>query len=79
MTTQYEKLKTSLKKKAGRPALSPEEKARRKEIQKQETRVRQEARRRAYLVLQHKYEDEFAQIFKEEYINLVSQASKTSK
>lgn len=78
MTTQYEKLRSSLKKKAGRPALSPEEKARRKELQKQETRVRQEARRRAYLVLQHKYEEEFAQIFKEEYINLAGEA-KTKK
>lgn len=68
--TPYEKLKGSLKKKAGRTPLSAEEKARRKELQKQQTRIRQEARRRAYLVLQHKYAEEFEQIFKEEFINL---------
>lgn len=70
MTTQYEKIKDKLKNKSGRPTLSPEEKARRKEIQKREMRRRAEARRRAYIVLQHKYEEEFKELFNDEYRNL---------
>jgi hypothetical protein len=54
-------------KKRGRKPLPPEEKARRQEIQKAENRKRQEARRRASLVLQHRYSDEFAGLYKKEY------------
>jgi hypothetical protein len=46
----------------GRPRLSEEEKKSRKEM----TGKRQEARRRALLVLQHRYADEYAKIFEEE-------------
>lgn len=70
MATQYEKIKSKLKTKAGRRPLPPEEKARRLEEQKKENRRRTEARRRASIVLQHKYDEEFALIFKEEYDNL---------
>lgn len=70
MATQYEKIKTKLKTKAGRRPLPPEEKARRLEAQKRENRRRAEARRRASVVLQHKYDEEFARLFKEEYDNL---------
>jgi hypothetical protein len=72
MTTQYERIKTQMKNRMGRPALDPQEKERRHEIQKAENRRRAEARRRAYLVLQHKYEDEFKTIFNEEYSALES-------
>ena len=78
MTTQYEKIKTKLKNKAGRRPLPPEEKARRLEAQKKENRRRAEARRRAGVVLQHKYDEEFALLFKEEYDNL-SKDSRFSK
>jgi len=74
MTTQYEKLKSALRTKAGRPPLSAEEKQRRKEAQKQEARRRTEARRRALIVLQYKYSDEFKAAFDEEYSNLASDA-----
>ena len=70
MATQYEKIKNKLKDKAGRKPLPPEEKARRLEAQKKENRRRAEARRRASVVLQHKYDEEFALLFKEEYENL---------
>jgi len=67
MATQYERLKTQLKKKAGRKPLSPEERQRRKEEQQKENRRRTEARRRALLVLQYKHEDEFSEIYADEY------------
>jgi hypothetical protein len=46
----------------GRPRLSEEEKQSRKEL----TGKRQEARRRASLVLQHRYADEYVKIFEDE-------------
>ena len=74
MTTQYERIKTQMKNRMGRPALDPLEKERRREVQKAENRRRAEARRRAYLVLQHTYEDEFKKAFEEEYKNLADDA-----
>ena len=59
MTTAYE-------------TLPPEEKMRRLNLQKAENRRRAEARRRAYLVLQHKYEDEFKVLFEDEFQALES-------
>lgn len=79
MSTSYEKIKSQLKKKAGRPPLPAEEKQRRQEAQKQEVRRRNEARRRAHLVLQHKYNDEFSKLFDEEYNNLLSDNRFSSK
>lgn len=46
----------------GRPRLSEEEKQNRKEM----TVKRQEARRRALLVLQHRHSEEYAKVFEEE-------------
>lgn len=72
MATQYEKLKSKLQVRAGRPKFTPEEKARRNEIQKRENARRAEARRRASVVLSHKYEEEFKMLFNEEYSALES-------
>lgn len=46
----------------GRPALSAEERESRRSINAK----RQEARRRAHIVLQHKYAEEYEQIFSTE-------------
>lgn len=50
----------------GRPRLSDEERIQRKEA----NAMRQEARRRAHLVLQHRHQDEYNDIFEEEFKNL---------
>lgn len=50
----------------GRPRLSPEEKAVREKL----TALRQEARRRAHIVLQHKHSKEYDKIFDTELNNL---------
>ena len=67
MATEYETLKEKMHMRRGRTPLPVEEKARREKQQKSENRRRAETRRRAYLVLQHKYEDEFKTLFNEEY------------
>jgi hypothetical protein len=46
----------------GRPKLSAEERVLRKEL----NAMRQEARRRAHLVLQHRHQDEYNKIFAKE-------------
>jgi hypothetical protein len=46
----------------GRPALKPEEREQRKEFNAK----RQEARRRAHIVLQHRYAEEYEKIFSAE-------------
>lgn len=51
----------------GRPRLSEDEKIQRKEL----NAARQEARRRAHLVLQHRHSDEYEKIFNLELSNLV--------
>jgi len=70
--TEYEKLMSgggAIKR--GRPSiLTPEQKAQRKEEQKRKTRIRNEARRRAHLVLQHKYEEEYNHLVNQELVNL---------
>jgi hypothetical protein len=50
----------------GRPKLNEEEKV----LRKQMNSVRQEARRRAHLVLQHRHQDEYNKIFEEEFKSL---------
>jgi|688.fasta_scaffold36685_4 hypothetical protein len=70
MTTAYETLKQKMHTRRGRAPLPPEEKARRAKHQKAENRRRAEARRRAYLVLQHRYENEFKVLFEDEYTAL---------
>lgn len=59
--SEYNKLKTQGLTR-GRPKLSPEEKLQRKELNV----MRQEARRRATIVLQHRHAEEFAQIIEDE-------------
>ena len=54
----------------GRKPLSSEERERRKEERKAEVRRRMEAKRRAWFVLEHKYNTEFKKIFEEEYETL---------
>jgi hypothetical protein len=54
----------------GRKPLSPEERAKRKEERKAEVRRRMEAKRRAWFVLENKYNNEFKKIFEEEYESL---------
>jgi hypothetical protein len=56
----------------GRPALSAEE----KEERKHTNALRQEARRRAHIVLQHRHSDEYLELFNEELLNLVNQENK---
>ena len=51
----------------GRPRLSDEEKAERKRTHA----IRQEARRRAHIVLQHRHNDEYEKLFNEELFNLL--------
>ena len=51
----------------GRPALSPEE----RELRRTMNAKRQEARRRAHIVLQHRYADEYEQVMQEELKELL--------
>jgi hypothetical protein len=64
--------------KRGRKPLSLEEKQGRIQIQKQQNRLRQEARRRAALVLQHRYADEFVKLFSVELNSLKNSKNKIS-
>lgn len=70
MTEYQEIIADKTKSKRGRKPLPAEEKARRVEIQKEKNRLRQEARRRASLVLQHRYADEFDALYKVEFANI---------
>jgi len=80
MATEYEKLMNSPGAiKRGRPSvLTPEQKAERREEQKRKTRLRNEARRRAHLVLQHKYEEEYNHLVNQELVNLGKEPRYTS-
>lgn len=68
--TEYETIVENIGKRRGRKPLPADERDRRRAIQREENRKRQEARRRAHLVLQHKYADEYSAIFAEEYTAL---------
>lgn len=57
---------TTEKRRPGRPALSPEEKARRQAEQKDRYRSRGDARRRAMSILQKRHADEFKSILEEQ-------------
>lgn len=74
MTTNYEKIRSEIKKNAGRKPLEleVEEKKRREEARKLEMYRRAEARRRAHAVLQFRYGNEFKELFAEEYTNLAT-------
>lgn len=60
------------KKKRGRKPLAPEIRAQRLEIQREKNRLRQEARRRAGLILQRRYELEFDALYKQELATIES-------
>ena len=64
--------------KRGRKPLPADEKQRRIELQKEQNRLRQEARRRAALVLQHRYSDEFTGLFSVELESLKNSKNKIS-
>ena len=70
MTEYQQIIADKTKSKRGRKPLPAKEKARRVEIQKEKNRIRQEARRRASLVLQHRYADEFDALYKVEFANI---------
>lgn len=70
--TDIQEQKTPAKR--GRKPLPPEIKAERLEIQKEKNRQRQEARRRAALILQRRYADEFENLYKAEFANIESTA-----
>lgn len=72
--SEYNKLKSSGLGR-GRPKLSAAE----KEMRNQLTAMRQEARRRAHIVLQHKHIKEYNQIFDSELNVLSSSVRKTKK
>lgn len=57
---------TTGKRRPGRPSLPAEEKARRQAEQKIRYRHRDEARRRASLILQSRHAEEYASIFQQE-------------
>ena len=65
--TKYQEMRKALNTRRGRKPLTEEERERRKEERKAEVRRRMEAKRRAWFVLEHKYNDEFKQVFEEEY------------
>ncbi len=70
MTTTYQEMRKKLGTRRGRKPLTPEERAKRKEERKAEVRRRMEAKRRAWFVLENKYNTEFKKIFEEEYESL---------
>jgi len=73
MTTEFERIQEMRLGGArrGRPSvLTPEQKEERKKAQNAKNRLRNEARRRAYLVLQYRYENEFNETFQQELQNL---------
>lgn len=74
MTTEFERLSTTKGAiRRGRPVtLTPEQKAARRAEQQRKNRIRNEARRRAHMVLQHRYADEFRSLMNEELDNLSS-------
>lgn len=53
--------------------LSAKEKASRKEKERMANRQRQEARRRAAMVLQHAYYKEFSELYRQELANIQSE------
>jgi len=64
----------------GRPStLTAEQKAQRKEEQKRKTRIRNEARRRAHLVLQHRYNAEYQTLLDQELKALESDKDYAAK
>ena len=74
-TTEYQKLlNTKQVGRRGRTPLTPDERERRRQVQRERNRLRNEARRRALLVLQHRYEGEYSSILEEDFAALTKVA-----
>lgn len=71
----YKELKDSGVVRRGRskPAMSPAEIEERRERERLANRQRQEARRRAAMVLQHNYRSEFSELYQRELANIQSE------
>lgn len=73
-TTEYQELVEKKKVgKRGRQPLDPAEKERRLAQQREKNRLRNEARRRALVVLQHRYEGEYKSLLEAEFAALTNQ------
>ena len=73
MTTEFERIVAQRQGAArrGRPVtLTPEQREERRKAQNAKNRLRNEARRRAYIVLQHRYNEEFQTLLSQELQNL---------
>jgi len=77
-TSEYRTIISTAKRNRGRPRLTEEERAIRAEQRKVANRLKQEARRRAAIVLQHRHSDEFSSLLKSEYDALVAESTTTS-
>lgn len=73
MATEFEKLASSPSgMRRGRISrLTPEQKAHKAAETKKKNRLRNEARRRAHIVLQYRYNEEFQQLLESEMQNLI--------
>lgn len=80
MTTEFEKLASSPSgMRRGRISrLTPEQKAQKLVETKAKNRLRNEARRRAHIVLQYRYQSEFEQLIESEMVNLINTDSRYS-
>ena len=76
-TSEYLKLINNGAGRSRHKALTAQEIRDRNEEQAQKNRVRQEARRRALMVLQHRYPDEYASLYSAEQ-DILQQESKTA-
>jgi len=65
--TTYQELKKKVTVRRGRTPLTAEERQKRVQARKIETRRRVEAKRRALFVLENKYNTEFKELFLEEF------------
>ena len=74
-TTEYQKLLNNKQVgRRGRTPLTPEERESRRQVQRERNRLRNEALRRALLVLQHRYEGEYSSILEQEFAALTKVA-----
>jgi len=72
--SEYRTIVASTNRRRGRPRLSDEERVIRAEQRKEANRLKQEARRRAAIVLQHRHQDEFQVLLRSEYDALIAEA-----
>ena len=77
-TSEYRTIVASTNRRRGRPRLSDEERAIRAEQRKEANRLKQEARRRAAIVLQHRHQAECQVLLRSEYDALIAEGTKTT-